>query len=73
MDQKWTHWPIRLYKMSNSLELFEQVDLHVNSVRYGLGLIRRGERFIYSGKDLEGYYVRFEETSKDEKSEKPKM
>ena len=38
-EQKWQNWPIRLYKISKSLELFGQNDLHGHSVKYGISLI----------------------------------
>ena len=38
-DQSWHSWPIRLYKLANSLEYFNQQDLFVNAIKYGLMLI----------------------------------
>ena len=42
--------------MTKSLELFEQMDLHKNAVKYGISLINKGEKFFYSGKDLGSYF-----------------
>lgn len=58
-DQKWQNWPIRLYKMTKSLELFEQNDLHANAAHYGIGLIDKGHKFVYGPKDLKPYFNQF--------------
>jgi hypothetical protein len=60
-DQKWQGWPIRLYKMTLSLELFKQYDLHRNAVKYGIELIDRGCKFHYM-RDLSGYFNQFRQT-----------
>lgn len=57
-DQKWQNWPIRLYKMARSLELFQQHDLHRNAVRYGCSLIDKGLKFHYM-RDLSAYFNAF--------------
>lgn len=57
-DQKWQGWPIRLYKMSRSLELFQQIDLHANAVKYGISLIDKGNKFFYKH-DLSEYFNQF--------------
>ena len=41
--------------MANSLELFEQMDLHRNAIKYGMGLIQEGHKFSYQ-RDLSGYF-----------------
>lgn len=61
--QKWQNWPIRLYKMSKSLDLFGQNDLHINSVKYGLSLIDTGNKFFYKH-DLSEYFNRFRTNKK---------
>ena len=63
-DQKWQRWPIRLYKMSKSLELFEQHDLHRNAIKYGCELIDKGEKFHYM-RDLSAYFKGFQKTEKE--------
>lgn len=55
-DQKWQRWPIRLYKMARSLQLFKQNDLHKHAVNYGCILIGRGEKFQYK-KDFSAYFT----------------
>ena len=59
-EQSWHKWPIRLYKMSNSLQLFEQWHLHRNSIKYGMELINRGENFSYFNENLDRYYKEWE-------------
>jgi hypothetical protein len=59
-DQRWQNWPIRLYKMTRSLQLFKQDDLHRNAVRYGLQLIDQGHKFHYM-RDLSAYFNQFRE------------
>jgi hypothetical protein len=54
--QKWQRWPIRLYKMANSLELFEMLELRNSAVLYALSIMNKGEHFHWRGKDLEGYF-----------------
>jgi hypothetical protein len=62
--QKWQRWPIRLYKMAKSLELFQQYDLHRNAIKYGCELIDKGEKFYYM-RDLSAYFKEFLKTEKD--------
>ena len=51
-DQKWAHWPIRLYKCYQSLRLF-QLDTAADSVlAYARLLKEQGQSFVYSGRDL---------------------
>lgn len=55
-DQKWQNWPIRLWKMSVSLELFQQKDLLVNVVKYGNGLVEDKEHFMFRKRDLSIFF-----------------
>jgi hypothetical protein len=56
-DQEWQEWPIRLYKMTSSLELFRQEDLFKNAVLYGHLLIKRKHNFEYLGTRLDSYFM----------------
>ena len=67
-DQRWQRWPIRLYKMTRSLELFGKKQLHENAVKYGRELIRKGERFVYGGKNLAEYFMSGEEAKRESKT-----
>lgn len=50
--QCWHHWPIRLYKAAQSVQLFG-FDNYFESLRiYALGLIGKGEPFLYNNRDL---------------------
>ena len=62
-EQRWQRWPIRLYKMSCSLELFQQRDLHMNSIKYGMSLIKKGEKFMYMGRHLDEYFRKWENSA----------
>ena len=55
-DQKWQNWPIRLWKMSVSLELFKQKDLLINAVKYGNYLVDDKEHFMFRKKDLSIFF-----------------
>jgi hypothetical protein len=55
-DQKWHNWPIRLSKMTKSLELFEINDLFRNAIKYGNMLIDQGKKFEYNRRDLASYF-----------------
>ena len=56
-DQKWQDWPVRLYKMSMSLELFKQDDLLRNAVKYGNELIKEKKYFTFRKNDLGEFFI----------------
>lgn len=55
--QKWQDWPVRLYKMTLSLEIFEQHDLLRNAVKYGLSLIEQKKYFVFRKTDLALFFT----------------
>ena len=71
-DQKWHNWPIRLYKMAKSLELFQQMDLHTNAIKYGISLIEKGHRFVYR-RDLSEYFQKMAKRGNKEKVEQEEV
>jgi hypothetical protein len=55
-DQKWQHWPIRLYKASKSLNLFG-FDAYFESMSlFARSLIFKGESMAYGERDLGGLF-----------------
>jgi hypothetical protein len=46
-DQRWQHWPIRLYKAARSTRLFGYPAEFTSLKEYGRRLIAAGERFHY--------------------------
>jgi hypothetical protein len=55
-DQKWQHWPIRLYKASKSLKLF---GFHADFESMSLlarSLMSKGESMVYGERDLGGLF-----------------
>ena len=50
--QVWQNWPIRLYKMAQSLRLFGFEAPFASLKRYALDLIQQGQDMEYNGKDL---------------------
>jgi len=50
--QSWHQWPIRLYKMAQSVKLFGYDDLFKSLKAYGKDLIKQGEAMSFNGKDL---------------------
>ena len=55
-NQRWQKWPIRLWKMSVSLELFKQEDLLRNAVKYGNSLVEEKEHFMFRKRDLSVFF-----------------
>lgn len=55
--QKWQNWPVRLYKMTLSLEIFDQQDLLRNAVKYGISLIEQKKYFVFRKTDLGPFFT----------------
>lgn len=55
-SQVWQHWPVRLYKCTRSLEIFEQWDLFNACRDYALSLVNLGHDFNWNGRDLRHYF-----------------
>ncbi len=51
-DQRWQHWPVRLFKAARSVQLFGYESLFASLKTYALDLLRQGEGFSYNGHDL---------------------
>ena len=51
-DQRWQHWPVRLYKCAKSLKLFEFTNQFESMKKYANELMRNGENMTYRGHDL---------------------
>ncbi len=56
-SQRWSHWPIRLCKMAQSLELFGLERERASACLFGAQLLAEGEEFSYRGKDLRGPFL----------------
>ena len=50
--QSWHQWPIRLYKMAQSVKLFGYEELFKSLKVYAHILLEQGEALSYNGKDL---------------------
>ncbi len=46
--QEWQNWPIRLYKATKSMKLFELDEAYRSLRQYGRGLLAQGMSFEYS-------------------------
>jgi hypothetical protein len=57
-DQCWQDWPIRHYKMADSLDYFDQENLFIHAIKYGLKLIEEGNDFTYGPKNLKPLYFK---------------
>ena len=51
-DQRWQHWPVRLYKAALSVQLFGFDDYFNSLNKYALQLMRQGEAMTYGRYDL---------------------
>ena len=51
-DQRWQHWPVRLYKAAKSLLLFGCTGQFDSLKRYAQNLMKQGEEITYAGHDL---------------------
>jgi hypothetical protein len=51
-DQRWQHWPVRLFKAARSLQLFAYSDYFESLKKYALELMGAGEVMEYNGHDL---------------------
>lgn len=51
-DQTWQNWPVRLYKVALSVQLFGFDDYFNSFKKYALDLMQRGEAMTYNGNDL---------------------
>lgn len=50
--QSWADWPIRLFKMASSAQLFGEMPALQSLKKYGQILIKRGHEFEFNGNDL---------------------
>ena len=48
-DQRWHHWPVRLFKAARSVQLFGYADRFASLQAYASELLRQGEDFTFSG------------------------
>lgn len=71
-DQRWHNWPIRLYKMTKSLEIFGSAKLFQNAVKYGRILIKEGKNFHYNKRQLSEYFIQKGDGVVKEKTQLPK-
>lgn len=51
-QQRWHHWPVRLFKAASSLRLFGFETEFASLQKYARMLMERGESLSYSGHDL---------------------
>ena len=51
-DQRWQHWPVRLFKAARSLQLFGYSEHFESLKKYARILMDAGEEMEYSGHDL---------------------
>lgn len=55
--QSWHHWPIRLYKAAQSVQLFGLGDYFASLRALALDLIGKEESFLYNGRDLSSLFL----------------
>src|SRR5687767_12579928 len=51
-DQRWQHWPVRLYKCARSVQLFGFATRFESLKQYANDLMRQGEKMTFKGHDL---------------------
>lgn len=55
-NQEWQDWPIRLKKLCQSLEIFQQKDLFFSAIKYGNILLDKGAEFSYGKHNFTNYF-----------------
>lgn len=52
--QKWSHWPVRLYKAGKSLWLFGQDDYYKSLIKLAQSVKNEGEKLDYYSHTVQG-------------------
>lgn len=67
--QKWSHWPVRLYKAGKSLRLFEQYDYYESLIKLAQSVKEGGEKLDYYSHTVQGKADVLQQWEKMERSQ----